>query len=75
MSFLIPPFDPSLTWISVDRAAIIWSRSPRLIRRWCFDGTFVSMGARVYKDGYRWFIGVPHSEIPPQSEQAVLSCL
>jgi hypothetical protein len=65
MTFL-PPFhtDRSLSWISVDRVAEIWHRSPRLIRRWCMDGTLVEMGARVYRDKGRWWIGVAHSELP-----------
>jgi hypothetical protein len=62
----IPPFrDRSRAWLSVDQVARIWDRSPRMIRRWCIDGTLVSMGARVYRDRGKWWIGVSHSDISP----------
>lgn len=65
LSPFIPPFrDRSLAWLSVDQVASIWNRTPRMIRRWCIDGTLISMGARVYRDRNQWWIGVSHTEVP-----------
>jgi hypothetical protein len=72
-----PPFqDRSLAWLNVDQVAQIWNRTPRMIRRWCVDGTLVSMGARVYRDPLgRWHIGVSHSEVPETVVPTVVELL
>lgn len=73
----IPPFrDRSLAWLNVDQVARIWNRTPRMIRRWCVDGTLVSMGARVYRDPQgRWHIGVSHTEVPPEVSEHMVQTI
>lgn len=66
---LLPPTttDRTVRWLTVDQVASIWNRTPRMIRRWCVDGTLVSMGAKVYRDRDRWFIGIDPAELADSS--------
>lgn len=62
---LIPPIhDRTVRWLSVEQVAQIWNRSPRQIRRWCEDGTILSLNGKVYRDRNRWWIGVNFADVP-----------
>jgi hypothetical protein len=65
----VPAFtDQSRKWLEVNEVARIWNRSPRMIRRWCADGTLAAMDAKVYRDiRGRWWIGVNWSDVPELS--------
>ena len=64
LPFIPPTHDHTRRWLTVDEAARIWNRSPRHIRRWCIDGTFISIGARLYRNRHSWYIGISPSQLP-----------